>query len=150
MNDLFASLYELFLRLGFYNDDLAMHLYGYDCSTGGFDGKNLYGPIGLIMFFGSILAAVIFYYVINHPRFNKWFHWLLVLGINAVIQFLVAYIWLRDDLKLGKICEELIVYKEDIAGFSFSNLFLSVFFFTIASLIMRWWSKNCSCTPFPL
>ncbi len=150
MNELFASLYELFLRLGFFSNDLAMHLYGFSCDSGAFTGKNLYGPIGLIVLFGSILTAVIFYYVINHPRFNKWKHWLLVLGINAVAQFLVAYIWLADDLKLGRICNQLIVDKADIAGFSFANLILSVFFFTITSFIIRWGSKNGSCTPYPL
>ncbi len=150
MKEFFASFYELFSRLGFYNADLGLYLYGYCCDTGTFDSDSLYPMFGWIMIIGSIIMATLFYYIINHPRFNKWSHWLLILGISLLFQYTIPYFTLSDHLEVGRICSDLIVHKSDISGFAFTNLLLALVIYIVASFVMRWWSRNGSCTPYPL
>ncbi len=150
MKEIFASFYELFSRLGFYNTDLGLYLYGFDCTTGTFERNSLYPMFGWIMILGSIIMAALFYYIINHPRFNKWTHWLLILGISSLFQYAIPYFTLSDHLEVGRICGDLIVHKSDISGFAFTNLFLALVIYIFASFVMRWWSRNGSCTPYPL
>jgi len=150
MKEVFASLYELFLRMGFFDPDLGLYLYGYDCNTGMFTGPPLYSNFGLIMLLGSFVMAAVFYYVINHPRFNRWHHWSIILGANLIIQFAIPYFILTNHLDVGRICGDLVVTTSDISGFAWSSVILAFIVYVFASLLMRWWSRNSSCTPYPL
>lgn len=150
MKEIFASFYELFSRLGFYCGDLGLYLYGYDCAAGTFERSSLYPVFGWIMILGSVAMAALFYYIINHPRFNKYTHWLLILGVSLLLQYAIPYFTLSDHLDVGRICDELIVHQSDIRGFAFSNLILGLVMYVFASFVMRWWSRNGSCTPYPL
>ncbi len=145
MNEFFASLYELFVS--FFGHDLGMHLNGYH---GGEFGEPYYIWFGLVLTLGTVFMAVLFYYIINHPRFNKWKHWLIILGAALLIQFVVAYYWILDHLNTGKICNDLIVSKGDITSFGVVHVFWSLMIFAGVSFLIRWWSRNCSCTPYPL
>ncbi len=145
MNEFFASLYELFIN--FFGHDLGMHLNGYQ--DGAF-GEPHYIWFGLVLMLGTVLMVVLFYYIINHPRFNMWKHWLLMLGATVIIQYIIAYQWVLDHLNTGKICDDLIVNKSDIASFSFVHAFWAFVIFVFVSFVIRWWSKNSSCTPYPL
>lgn len=150
MNEIFGSIYELLSRMSLYGSDLEMYLYGFDCETGGFTGKGLYASIGFWMLVSAALSALLFYKIIDHPRFNRWYHWLIILAVNGLALFLTPYIWLKDHLEIGKICEDLIVHNSDITGFSISNIIIGVFFYLVFSVIFRFWSRNASCTPIPL
>lgn len=148
-NNLFSRIYEPFHGMGFYSSDLHMHLNGYDCEKYVTEDA-LFGTFGLIVLIGSIFCAIAFYYIINHPRFNTWVHWIMVLLFDAFLFFLIPYIKLRDNLEAGKICENLTVSNADINGFAFVNAILGILLFIVASFAIRWWSRNASCTPYPL
>lgn len=45
---------------------------------------NLFIGIGLWMFGITFAMSVFFYYVVNHPRLNHWWGWLIFLIINAL------------------------------------------------------------------
>lgn len=157
LNNLFAAIYELFI--GFYGDNLATHMYGgYPCPTDGFLNQSLYTPIGIFMILSSLLIALIFYYAINHPRFNRWFHWLIILIINSGLNFFLAYYRTHIDLSTESICPELVkdpvsgflyITEFNCIGFGFANSIVALFAFVIISFIIRWWSKNCSTCPIP-
>lgn len=57
--------------------------------------------IGLTMLVISLIVAVCYYYIINHPRLSNWWGWLIFLGINAVINFVVGWQWVLKDYYAG-------------------------------------------------
>ncbi len=148
MKDFFASIYELFTSL--YGEDLGLHLYGHNgqaYETNG--GQALYTPIGLAMVLSSLLVVLIFYYAINRPSFNRWYHWLLMMGMaflgNALAGFYVPYL----DVEASRIATDLAVFEGNCVAFGFVNGLYSAVFFVLFSMALRWWSRNCSSTPFP-
>lgn len=150
MSDFFGRIYELFSRMGLYGSPLEMYLYGYDCEMMDYSGSPLFGTFGLIMLLLAIVPAVLFYHVIDHPRFNKSRHWLLVLGVAGLLLFVVPWFWLDNHLTAGKICADLVVNTSDITGFAAANTLLGLLFYTAVSFIIRSGSRNGSCTPFKL
>lgn len=155
MRDIFAPLYELLRDL--YGQFLAYHLYGYDCQFN-IVNQSLYVIIGTMMILISFAICTIFYYAINHPRFNRWYHWLILLLINAGINFYIAYDITNSNLEQGKICAAFVTDPQTNAvqidavncmGFGYDNAIIATLFFVIFSFSIRWWSKNCSTCPIP-
>ena len=155
MKNLFAPIYELLIDL--YGQFLAYHLYGYDCQFNAVN-KSLYGNIGVSMILISLAICAIFYYVINHPRFNRWYHWLIILLINAGVNFYIAFDITNSDLQQGKICADFVtdpqtnVIQIDVMnciGFGYANAIIATLFFVLFSFSIRWRSKNCSTCPIP-
>jgi len=138
MNDFFAALYELgdAFNLG----NFSMELYV----------NKLYIPVGISLFLSVILLLVIFYYLIDHPRFNKWPHWLLYVAIICILNFGLAFFFTYSELSLiYQIQNTPLPYWADFWIFSLIN-FLYAFLLSIAvSLMIRWWSRNCSTCPIP-
>ena len=70
MGEFFGSIYTALFE-GLFGINLADYLWGVTSQ----DGANLYIGIGLWMFGVSLLVAVLFYYIIDHPRLNTWWGW---------------------------------------------------------------------------
>lgn len=66
MGEIFGSLYSSIFE-DFYGLDLANYLWG----TTSENGTNQYIGIGLWMLCISLLVAVVFYYVVNHPKLDR-------------------------------------------------------------------------------
>ena len=157
LNEFFAAIYEFFI--GLYGDNLGLHMYGgYPCPTNGFANQSLYIPIGIFMILSTLLIAVLFYYAINHPRFNRCYHWLIILLINSGINFFIGFYRTYIDLSTGSICPDLVkdpvsgfinITNFNCIGFGFVNSIVAMFAFILISFIIRWWSKNCSTCPIP-
>ncbi len=131
MNELFGSAYEiLFYSQGFSND-----LYQ----------NGLYFVVGLVMVFSCLGAVGLYYYAIDHPGLNRWYHWLLVLGVVGLVNGFFAHVYTESVLLgLGR------TYSGgDYFSFALTNAFLAVITFTLLSFILRWWSTNCDKTPIP-
>jgi hypothetical protein len=155
MRDFFAPIYELLQDL--YGQFLGYHLYGYDCEFN-ITNQSLYALIGSLMIMISFVICILFYYAINHPRFNRWYHWLIMLVMNAGINFYIAYDITKSELDLGKICKDFVTDPQTNAiqidatncmGFGFDNAIIATLFFVLFSFIVRWWSRNCSTCPIP-
>ena len=155
MSNFFAMIYELFL--GLYGQNLGYYLYGYDCDFNQVN-QSGYAFVGFWLIGITIAVAVLFYYVINSSRFQRWYHWLIILGINALINFLVAYNLTKGDLDAGKIPEcfvtdpntqQSLIDSTSCVGFGFANVIVATLFFITISFAVRWWSTNASTTPFP-
>lgn len=152
MGEIFGSLYSSIFE-DFYGLDLANYLWG----TTSESGTNQYIGIGLWMLGISLLVAVVFYYVVNHPKLNNWWGWLIFAGINCVTNFIVGWQYVQRDLDAGLMTQvdsetgqtvDLVVTTSDCLCFGVTNAIIALLFFFIFSMIIKWWSKSCSHAPF--
>lgn len=115
--------------------------------------------IGITTVIISFVVAFAFYiWPINHPRFKAWWSWLIMLGVNAAINFGLAFAYLHHRLADINKNPDVIEYFTDYPklslpfsqwmDFALANLCVSIMFFILASLILTWFSTNCRLSPF--
>lgn len=152
MGEFFGSIYCWFED--FFGLELAEYMWG---SSSPISPNNSFIGIGFAMFGISLAMVLVYYYAVNHPRLNNWWGWLIFLGINAVINFIVGWqLVLKDyyDNKMVTIDPStnlqvpLNIGESEILCFGVSNMILSILAFIIFSFIFKWWSTNCSRAPF--
>ena len=136
MNDFFQKLYEMFG----YNQGFSDNLY----NTG------TYSPIGILMFAISLVGMAIYYYAINHPRFNRWYNWLFVVlilcAINLGIAFFKAYSVIEGVFQQQN---QAVPYPTmNFIEFSLTNVFWTIISCLLLSLIIKWGSTNAKYSPF--
>jgi len=136
MNDLFTSLYELFGYIPDFSDAL------YET------GVNF--PVGVLMLIISAVGMAVYYYVIDHPKFVRWYNWFFVVCVLAIINFGIA--WAMSDGALYNHFQEInqdIPYgMMDFLTYALVNATWTVAFTFIFSMCMKWGSTNCKRTPF--
>lgn len=146
MGEFFGSIYCWLEE--FFGLELADYLWGLLAPM---QQGNMYIGIGLTMLGVSLLIAVTYYYIIDHPKLNHWWVWLLVLILNAVINFIIAWQWVLKDYYDGMMVSEcaetgelipLNITESDILAFATTNMFDAVIAFFIFSFIIKWWSRN--------
>jgi hypothetical protein len=162
MDEILVKIYCWFESL--FGQNLAEYLWGYNCETQVYDGKNLFNSIGLIAIGISLVFVLAFYYLplwgFNHPRTNRWWNWVVILLIAGVTNFFIGYSWTINDFLNGNIGDCLmytrdsdgniisqLIFQKDCWLFGLSNFFVSVFFFILWSGIFKWWSRNCKHSP---
>lgn len=152
MGNFFGSVYCWFED--YFGIELANYLWGQSSPE---QQTNLFIGIGLSLVIISLFMVILFYYIIDHPRFANWWGWSIFLGINAVINFLVGwqivlsdyYEWLM--VKFDPVTNQSIplqIDESNIISFGVSNMILSVLVFIIFTYLLRWWSPNVSNAPF--
>ncbi|WP_203558315.1 hypothetical protein [Bacteroides sp. 224] len=167
MEDVLGSIYCWFESL--FGQNLANYLWGYDCATQGYSNPNIFNSIGLIALAVSFVSTISYYYIINHPRFNRLWSWLLVLVINGIANLLIGYYITATDFANGTIGDCLMhtrdeagniiswhIFETDCWMFGVSNLIVSTGFFILFSLIIiilgrlipQLASRNCKYSPF--
>jgi len=135
MNDFFAFFYE---TLG-YIKGFSEELYN----------SGVYVTIGFLMLIISAVGMVAYYYLINHPKFNRWWHWLLVVIVLAAINFGIA--WAMSDGVIWSNNKQTIpdnYYVSYFVTFAFINALWSTLFSFAFSMIIKWKSSNCKYSPF--
>lgn len=133
MNDFFAALYELITSQ---ETDLSKLLY---------DNK-IYIPVGIVMLLLSLGGMVIYYYVINHPRFCRWYHWFLTAFVFCLVNFAVAY--LMADGVVWDTYGTTDGFVLQIITFAFANAFWTLLFSFAFSMGVKWKSTNAKHSPF--
>jgi len=133
MNDLFAPLYELITGQG---ADLSQLAYN----------NGTYVPVGIIMLLISVIGMALYYYAINHPKFNRWYHWFFAVVVLCLINFGIA--WAMADGLIYKEHGDTDGYLTEIVTFSIANAVWTFVFSFIFSLCMKWKSSCCKRTPF--
>jgi hypothetical protein len=149
MKAFFVAIYELFVSL--FGPDLADHLYGLT-NDGKTDARSLYLNVGLAMLVISLVIAALYYYVVNNPKYNRWYHWAIALGLNAVINLFVGFYLPFRDYQAGTIADEIRpgIGMGNLWGFGFANALVSLFFFFVFSMILQNKSRNYANVPFSL
>ena len=152
MSEFFGSIY-CWLE-DFFGIELAEYLWGESSPE---QLSNMSIGIGLTMLVISLVVVVCYYYIINHPRLNNWWGWLIFLGVNAVINFVGGWQWVLKDYYAGLMVKkdaatgkmvDLPIYTDDILAFGVTNMIDAIIAFIIFSYIIKWWSTNCSRAPF--
>lgn len=152
MGDFFGSIYCIFED--FFGLELAEYMWGLASPL---SQTNSFIGVGLSMFGISLAMVVLYYYVVNHPRLNNWWGWLIFLAVNAVINFIVGWQWVLMDYYDDKMKAidpatnldvPLNIGKTELLCFGVSNMLLSIAAFIVFSFIVKWWSTNCSRAPF--
>ena len=159
MDIFFGSIYSWFLSL--YGDNLSYYLWGYDPATEAYTNTNIYNHIGLITLAITLAIVLVYYYIINHARFCKWWSWLLTLIVNSFIALGVGYGIIHAKYINGIIPQELVeeldadgnvvaylITDADCLGFGMANMFVAAMAFIILSFILKWWSSNAKHVPF--
>ncbi|MBR6196168.1 MAG: hypothetical protein IKQ72_01045 [Bacteroidaceae bacterium] len=152
MGELFGSIY-CWLE-DFFGIELANYLWGESSPE---QMSNMYIGVGLSMLSISLLVCVCYYYVLNHPRLNTWWGWAIFLVINLVVNLIVGWQWVlkdyyagfmvKKDVVTGKLVD-LPIDTDDIFAFGVTNMIDALIAFVIFSCLIKWWSTNCSNTPF--
>ena len=152
MGEFFGSIY-CWLE-DFFGIELANYLWG-EASPEQL--SNMYIGIGLSMLCISLFVAVCYYYIVNHPRLNNWWGWMIFWGVNAIINFIVAWQWILQDYYDGLMVKksaatgkmvDLPINVSDIIAFGVTNMIDAMIAFIVFSYIIKWWSTNCSRAPF--
>lgn len=133
------------------------------------------GPLITVFAISVVVAFVFYIWPIDHPRFKAWWAWLIMLGCNLIIDFLlvlgisrarVSYIddlpidnneeaWARvlnvteDSLpeSVGSNLADSLSVGEYL-DFAFINVLWALLFFVLASSVLMWLSNNCRLSPF--
>ena len=119
--------------------DALYYANGFSNDLGNMDEYTSVALITIAMAWG---CAAIYYYVINSVKFDRWYHWLAMLGVTAVLTPVVDY-FVTCSILDGK------DYGAAIVSFEIHNIIFAAVLFIIASFSMRWWSSNCRHTPIP-
>ena len=140
MSAIFNEIYFWFC--GMYNENLDTFLYG----SGN---ANYYTSIGLITLVLSLVVVLLYYYVFQHPRYSRWWSWLLTMILNGVISMFIAAGFSLSKLNSGAM-EDLGEYVApfDCWMFGVSNLLVSFIFFIVFTFIFKWWSRDAKHVPF--
>lgn len=138
MEGFIANLYELWglTNLGNFSNDMF--------------NNGFYLPIFIIMVATVVFVNIVFYYIVNHPRINRGYHWLLFnIGIG-VVNFVVA--WVVSYNKMYNFyAMQGMQSPYDWTNYlilSLIALLWSFVFYFLFSFIMKWGSRNCKHTPF--
>ncbi len=131
LNNLFATIYEWV----YYSPEFSANLFQF----------NLYMLIGITTGLIAIALPLIYYFFINHPRFNKIFHWLLILIISDVIIGLSTVALIEYNFQVLDITGNFTI---NIIEFTVINILIASVFFSLISVGIKNFSTNCSKTPF--
>ena len=146
------DFFSKFYQVGVYGQDLFYHLKGWDSGMQDFGAANNQFPtICLITFLSTALVFVVYYYILNHPRFNKFWHWLIAMAILFLGIFLYSRGLVISDLtgvSEHPIDPALNVSTDNATMFGVYNGVLSCILFFVLSICFRFGSKNCKNTPF--
>ncbi|GHV60084.1 hypothetical protein FACS1894182_14880 [Bacteroidia bacterium] len=142
----FETVYRWFM--GFFGSPLAEKLSGYDSATETLQGANQFVVIGIITLVITLAVVLLYYYVLNHPRFNQWWSWLIALLFAGLINFAYGIATTIKYASEGNLGDADLIYMSDCVGFGFANLIISALWFIVFSLAFKWWSRNCKYSPF--
>lgn len=152
MGDIFGKIYCLFEDL--FGSELAEYMWGNSSPE---QTENMFGTIGFFMLIISLLVAIVFYYIVNHPQLNSLLGWGIFVLANSVINFCIAFGILVSDyfnssmFSIDQTTNEQTTLNIDYSNFiafGLTNFLISIVAIFLISLIIKWKSVNCPTTPF--
>jgi hypothetical protein len=157
MENFFDLIYGWFG--GLFGQELAYLLRGFDYAQHEYNNANSLILIGVITLVVAVFIVSIYYYIFDHPRYNRWWHWFITLLITGGLGLLIGFLetlpymneYIGEDLSTGDG-----VHVSDCWGFGVSNMCVAILFFVFLSLIVvrfiggfpKLASRNCKYSPF--
>ena len=137
----FETIYRWFIA--FFGGDMANYLAGGVCEGDEivFTANNQFLMYGWIAVGIALAVAAIFYFY-NHPKFSKVWHWLLMLLLVGISNFVITIGMLWKEWYTVGTAECLIaggnggIDGATCIGFAFANFFVSASFFVIISILV--------------
>ena len=149
-----------------YGNELYEYLKGNDCD-GVFIGPNHFQTIWLSLLVSTLVLLVIYYKVIDHPRFNHWWHWLIFLFLTGAVNLFIGFGYTYSKLNGGVIpacfthsqvetAQDGSIYgvngTEILSNFNcwqfgIANAIFAIVFFIIFSFGFQLLSRNCKYSP---
>lgn len=158
MSDFFGTIYCWFQSL--WCDNLNLYLWGYEPATQSYTGVNIYNIAGIITSVISLLIVLLYYYPLSHPRWSRWWSWLIALVVNGVLGLFVTYGISYSKYINGYIPQELLyefdsegnivsylISSLDCWGFGIAGFIVSTIFFIVFTFIFKWWSRDAKHVP---
>lgn len=138
MNSFFAMLYD-WLE---YHNDFSIFL---------FDSHNYsgYTYLGAIIIFCSIVFMSLFYYAWN-PTYGRWYHWLFIVILSAIVAAIVTYSYLSNTLIEYVDNSKYPDTESFIINISLMTSFYTFIFSLLSSFVIRIWSSKNKANPFAL
>ncbi len=147
MKEILPTIYCWFESL--FGSNLADYLWGYNCDEQAYTGDIIFNLIGFLAIIISLFLVLAYYYwPLNHPRFNRWWSWLIVLILSSILNLFVGYTISVTHLNSGDIGSCMTVSEFDCWMFGVANFIVSAFFFSFLTLIFKWKSSNAKYSPF--
>lgn len=128
MDTFFSTIY--YYTNGLYGQELDNYLY--ETVPG-------YVHVGLAMIVLSGIIAGVFYYMLKPVR-KQWGIWFLCLGLNALLNLLIALWYTNTPLINNEIDDSEMWTVLDTFGFGFANIIWSIATVLVVSLFIKWWS----------
>ena len=148
MENILGQIYGWFQSL--FGQDLSYYLWGYNPETSGYTNPNIYNHVGIIALVVALVLVLVYYYIINHPRFCKWWSWLITLIVNGLVALFVGYGIVASKYVNGFIPQQL-MYQfgyQHCWGFGIANMIVATLFFILFTFMFKWWSSNAKHVPF--
>lgn len=112
----------------------------------------------------SLVVAIVYYLVIDHPRFKSWWSWLIMLAVNFGLCLFAGWLQTKsrvgsffeikdEDIKFQQLAEQLKMPLDATAssfnclGMGLANAFVSIILFTLFSCVLMWFSRNAKYSP---
>lgn len=131
---LFLIFPSQIFEIGYYSNEFSNEMYN----------ESLYLTVAIITAGIAWGCALLFYYAINSVSFSRWYHWLIMLAIAAVLSSVVCYLYpesVFSDLGYD--------FSAQLSSFCLVDCVIAIILFVVASFSIRWWSSNCRHTPIP-
>ncbi len=138
MNSFFAMLYDWFE----YHDEFSIFL---------FDSHNYsgYTYLGAIIILSSLIFMSLFYYAWN-PTYGRWYQWIFIVIISAIIAAVIGYSYLTNTLIQFVDNSAYPDTESFILNMSLITAFYAFIFSVLSSFIIRIGSTKNKANPFPL
>ncbi len=147
------ELFNFFYRLkDLYGPALFYHLKGWDAECQCFNAQYYQFPSIFLTTVGICLGvAVLYYWIIDHPRWNRYWVWLITLAVVAASTMFYGWLTVYIDVTNGKISYDLIdqISYTNAWMFGLYNMILACLFYLLFSVICKNipLCKNCKHSP---
>ena len=144
-------MFEFFYKWkSFYGAELFEHLKGWDDTIAGYNSADCLFPYLFLVTIGiAIVLFFLYYYVINHPRFNRWWSWLIMFLLVAAGAFGYSYYVVHASIVQNNIAPSLQYAISTSNGLLLGiySAIMAILLFLLLTLLLRHWSSNCKHSP---
>lgn len=147
-------MFEFLFRLKqLYGAALFEHLKGWDDAIADYNPDFCRFPMLFGVIVGSaIIGFFLYYYIINNPRFNRWWSWLIFLAVVGAASYSYGAYVVSSDIAMDNIAPSLqnLIGMTNCIYFGLYCMVVSMLLFFILSMLFRRWSRNCKHSPWKL
>lgn len=143
IQDFIANIYELWGSATLYGKD------GFVFSDDMYN-ENIYWPVFLCMVISIVIVSITYYYILNHPRLTRWYHWIVFNLATSLLNFAIGWgISYGNLYDLYHAQNMSLPYSSMTEFFPFAGIcfFWTFVLFFVCSMIIKWGSKNCKHSP---